>query len=316
MTHPVKHWIAFCICVLISASNAFGQTSDLKWKLEKGDQFAVVLVQSSKSETKVDARETTVVSETTIAMNWEVTAVNSEGDATIEQSLDSVKLSVTGFTRKKKGGAASPLMSIKFDTAATDDITNESKKLMNQILPLIGLKFNVEMSPLGEIKNVTIPDAVAQQLNKMPDTQKLRALFSKKGLKEMMGAAAIVLPEELTPGQTWTNESKTSTALGSFVRTRTYTFVGVRTVDGTEVAEFSVAVALEPINDSETKTASSSLDSKLIEFEGSGNLRLDTAGGFFKTSKIENRAHSKKPYREKTIDTVVSNQIEMTVTKK
>ena len=94
------------------------------------------------------------------------------------------------------------------------------------------------------------------------------------------------------------------------------TYVGNKTVDGSDVAEFSVAVALEPTASAETKSASSALNSKLIEFTGSGKLLMDIEGGFFKHSKIENRAHSEKPYREKIIDTVVSNQIEMTVTKK
>ena len=320
MIGPVKNRFAICVCglvcVLVSVSNAIAQSSGIQWKLNKGDEFAVVLMQNSISETTVDARETTVESATTIAMDWLVTEIDSNGDATVEQSLASVKLSVTGFTRKRKGDTAAPSLAISFDTAAPAGITNESKKLMNQIQPLLGLKFDVVMSPLGEIKKVTIPAGVTEQLNKMPDTQRLRNLFSKNGLKDILGAAAIVLPEDLTVGQTWTVDSPTSTALGTFVRKRTYTFVGNRTVDGKELAEFSLAVALDPSKEAQTKTASSSLDSKLIEFIGSGTLLMDVENGFFKNSKIENRARSEKPYREKKIDTIVSNKIEMTVTKK
>ena len=82
------------------------------------------------------------------------------------------------------------------------------------------------------------------------------------------------------------------------------------------MAEFSVAVSLEPSSLAETNSASSLLDSKLIDFSGSGILLMDIKDGYFKNSKIENRARSEKPYREKKIETVVSNQIEMTVTKK
>lgn len=318
MIRTVNNWIALFVCLLISlpTANAIGQSDGLRLKLETGDKFEIVLVQNSNSETKIDSRETNVDSATTITMGWEVSEVEPNGDATIAQSLTSVKLSVTGFTRKKKGDTASPLMSISFDTSAPDGITRESKNLMKQIQPLLGLKFDVVMSPRGEIKEVTVPEAMTELLDKMPDTQSLRALFSKTGLKDILGASAIVLPEGLKEGQSWTEKSISKTALGTFNRNRTYTFVGKKTVDGAEIAEFSVAVTLEPTDVTETKTASDILNSKLIEFTGSGKLLMDVEEGFFKTSKVENRAHSEKPYREKKIDTVVSNQIEMTVTKK
>lgn len=318
MIHPIKNWISIGAILLISgfASAAYGQSKELKWKLKAGDQFAVVLVQKSNSETKVDTRETTVASETTIGMDWEVKNVNSNGDATISQSLTSVKLSVTGFTRKKKGETASPLMEVNFDTSAPDGITSESKNLMQQVQPLLGLNFEVVMSPQGEIIDVQTPENVAKQLAQMPDTQKLRALFSKDGLKDILGASAIVVPKNLTPGQSWTEKTETTTALGSFNRNRTYTYIETKPVDGKQVAEFSLNVTLDPIDESDSQAAATALDSKLIEFTGSGVLLMDVDGGFFHSSKIENRAHSEKPYREKMVDTVVTNQIEMTVNRK
>ncbi len=323
MTRPAEKRFAFYFGILAyalvstTATNARAQSNTLKWKLEQDAEFSVVMVQSSKSETIVDARETTVESATTIRMDWRVTDVDREGDATIEQSLTSVKLSVTGFTRQKKGETAAPLLTISFDTAAPEGVTNESRKLMNQIVPLLGLKLDVVMSPSGEIKKVSVSEEVSAQLDKLPDTQKLRELFSRKGLIDLMGSASVVLPEDLTVGQSWTDNSTSSTGLGTFERIRTYTFVGKKTVDGKELAEFSVTAVLGPTQSPERKTGDNhGLDGKLIEFNGSGTLLLDIEGGFFKSSTIENRGHSEKPYREKTIETVVSNQIEMTVTKK
>ena len=163
--------------------DAIAQSDSPKWKLNEGDQFAVVLNQTSNSLTKVDSREITVDNSTILEMDWVVTDVNDEGDATIEQSLTRVKLSVNGFARIKKGERASPLKDIGFDTAAPNDVTKDSKTLLKQIQPLIGLKFTVLMAPNGEIKDVSVSKAVSNQLDKMPEARNLKRLFSDKRLE-------------------------------------------------------------------------------------------------------------------------------------
>ena len=295
-------------------NSGLAQSDGPQWKYKVGDKFEVVLNQTSKSETKVDARETTIDNATTIEMDWEVTKVDANGDATVEQSLSRVKLSVNGFTRKKQGDPATPLKDIGFDTSNPADISSDSKTLLEQIQPLIGLQFSVVMSSDGEIIDVIVSPDVAKQLEKMPDTQRLRQLFEKDGLKDIMGASAMTLPEDLSAGKSWTEEAQTTTAFGKFDRTRTYTYVGDKESDGAEMAEFTLDVAMKPV-DSDASTENS-LKSKLLEFEGSGVLLMDLDGGFLRSSKVRNRAHSEKPYREKNIDTVINNQIDTTVTKK
>lgn len=318
MIKPLKNYmlLAACVAVVALCGPAQAQSTDLKWNLSEGDQFEVTLTQNSNSETKVDARETTVDSTSTIQMDWEVRSVADNGDATIEQSLRAVKLSVTGFTRKKKGATASPLLTVRFDTAAPAGATKESKKLMNQVQPLLGLKFDVVMSPSGQIKQVDVPPELAAQLEKMPDTQKLRALFSEQGLADIMGAAAVVIPKDLAQGDSWSVESTPVTEMGTFERKRTYTFVGEKTISGTRMAEFSVDVSLEPKAAEPDQASNTGLESKLIDFSGTGVLMLDVDEGFFATSRNENRIHTEKPYREKTIETVATNLVETTVKKK
>ena len=290
--------------------NVDGQTDGLKWKLKQGDQFQATLVQTSSTKTQVDSRATEINSSTTIVFDWTVTDLDANGDATVEQSLTSIKLSVAD--------PAVPDQAVNYDTASQDKPSKVSQSLLKQVMPLIGLKFDVVMSPLGEIKHVSIPDDTQKQLDQLPETLKLRNLFSKPGLKDILGAAAIVLPDEkLSDGQTWADAMETTTAFGRFNRKRTYTFVGTKTVNGKEMAEFTLVATLEPVSD-ESSTQPNGLNEggKLIGFSGSGQLMLDVEGGFFSTSKIRNEAQTEKPYREKKIGTTVTNQIEMTVTRK
>ena len=308
--------IAMVWLVVVSTTTpvTFAQQDSPKWKLNQGDQFSVALNQTSKSLTKVDAREITVDNSTMIELDWSVANVDDQGVATIEQVLTRVKLSVNGFARVKKGERATPLKDIGFDTAAADDVTKDSKTLLKQIQPLLGLKFTVMMDPNGKINDVTISKEVTEQLNQMPEAQNLKRLFSSEGLTELIGASAIVFPGDLDKTRTWTEKSNVdSPLLGQLNRVRTYQYMGDKDVDGKSIGQFDLTVDL---TSAPSEDAADSLKGKLLEFSGSGELFMDLDGGYLTSSKVQNKTVSEKPYREKMITTTISNEIEMTVEKK
>jgi len=192
-----------------------------------------------------------------------------------------------------------------------------SKALLKQIKPLIGLKFNVMMAESGEIKEVTLPPASAEIINQLPDTVRLRQLFSPQGLTEILGASAILFPEKaIESGGSWSDDKPVTTPLGAFTRKRIYTLVGKKTVDGKELTEIQMEPTLVPKQAAEKEeSVQSSLEAKLISFSGSGTLLVDAENGYLKSSSFENELKSERPYREKTIQTAVKNQILMTINK-
>jgi hypothetical protein len=303
-------FLLFVLSLGLSGSPAYGQAPALKWKLKPDDQFEVRLVQSSTSKTKVDSRETLMNNSTTIVIDWKVSEVAESGDATIEQSLKSIKLLV--------GDPAVPSQVISYDTALPNVGSKESQELLKQVMPLIGLRFDVVMSPWGEIKAVSLPEETKDVLNQLPATMKLRALFSDQGLKDILGSSVVVLPEqEFKAGDQWTTETVTPTVFGNVKRKRTYTLVGTKTVDGREFAEFKMVASMEPDeNGTEGQTKGASLNGSLISFSGTGQLMLDLDGGYFTFSEVQNRVETERPYREKMIQTEVTSRIEMSVQKK
>lgn len=306
--HRLSYLSLVMIGLVASANCAIGQ--ELKWRFAQGDQYEVSLTQSSDSNTDVDSRKTTTKNSTTLVMDWKITAVSAEGEGTIEQSIRSIKLHV--------GDPAVPSQAITYDTDAPDQATKRSRKLMAQVMPLIGLKFNVVMTSLGEIKSVSLPQPSQDVINQLPGTLRLRALFSENGLKEILGTSVIVLPQkELQQGEGWTEDAIVPTAFGEFQRTRSFTFEGMQTKNGRELAGLKLNVSMGPVGSGAEKSVDgSSLKGSLQDYSGSGLLSFDIAGGYFASSNIQNRAETHKPYREKTIKTVVTNQIDMTIRKK
>jgi hypothetical protein len=291
-----------------------GQSNEVCWKLKTNDQFIIQFDQTSKSDTTVDSRETTVQIKTKIVMTWNVSNVNSDGDATIQQTITAINLLVNGFTRKKKGETGSPLLEVAVDTSTPELTSKQGRKLLKQLQPLLNLPIAVEMSSTGEIKDVEIPPDVAQLLNELPNTQNLRRLFSPEGLKEMMGASSVILPQPLDVGQTWTIQSVSDTAMGAMEQTETYTYVKNNDGEQGKIAEFNVTTELKSL-DSTSIPQGSSLQGKLLSFRGSGTLLMDIENGYFSSSKLQNIVSTEKPYREKSIKTTVSNEIEMNMEK-
>ena len=287
------------LLLLVFASSGVAQSKAMKWDLKADQQFDVVLIQTSKSETKVDSRETRVENLTNLQMAWKVLKVNATGEATIEQSITGIKLEVSN--------PAIPAQAVKFDTSATDEevkkFSKPSRTLLKQVKPLVGLKFNVTMAATGEIKEVVLPDATSTVINEMPGAVRLRALFSAEGIKGLMGSAAIILPEkEMQKGDSWSDEKELDTPFGKITRKRNFTLSGEKTEDGIELAEFKVEPEMVKVED--------------LTMSGSGTLFFDIAGGFFKSSTIENELKTNRLYREKNIETVVTNKVQMTIKKK
>ena len=303
---------ALAATLLGLASQSLAQSEPTSWKFAVGDRFEVTLNQTSSANTKVESRKTLIENATNLKMSWEVLNV-AKGIATIEQSILGISLDVNN--------PAIPAQAISFDTSASEDEAKEysksSKALLKQIKPLIGLKFNVMMASTGEIKEVTLPPESTQVINQLPDTVRIRQLFSPEGLTGILGASAIVFPEKpIEADASWVDNKSVTTPLGSFTSKRTYTVGGKKTVDGEELTEIQMEPTLVPEQATEESgSVESSLDAKLISFSGSGILLVDVEGGYLKSSSFENELKSERPYREKTIETAIKNQIRMTINK-
>ncbi|MDG1872593.1 MAG: DUF6263 family protein [Mariniblastus sp.] len=297
--------------LFLSLSQAPAQTEALQWKLEKDDRFKATLVQTSQAKTKVNSRETSIDNSTTLVMDWKVIGRGNDGTATIEQSIVSIKLAVAN--------PAIPAQAVKFDSAAKDDVvgnySKSSKILLRQIKPLIGLKFIVEMLPTGEIQNVVLPPETATAINQLPETVRLRKLFSKQGINEILGDSSIVFPTQgLSPDESWTVNKQVDTPFGKFTHRRIYTLGEPKTIEKNKSTTINITAAM--IANPEATSLDSTLQGKLVSFAGSGELSFDIDGGFLKTSSFSNQLKTERPYREKNIETIVNNTLQLNVTKK
>ncbi|MEM9943020.1 MAG: hypothetical protein AAF939_15765 [Planctomycetota bacterium] len=316
MTAKFRHSVQAFLVLIVSLNNcglSQAQTA-FRWNLEQGEEFEVTLFQTTNSKTRVESRETVLNSSNTIVMNWTVAEV-VDGVYKLEQELRQIQLQV--------GDPAVPNQAVEYDTGlAEQKVSKVSRKLRKQILPLIGLKFNVSMTDLGEITDVELPDETAEVINQLPGTLAIRKLFSETGLRQVLGSASIVLPsEELQPGEKWESRQELNLAFGDFVRIREFEYKGERKIDDNRFAEFKLTSRIENKDADAGKDAGSGGVKKSIpsgtlkSFQGSGKMMLGLDSGYFVSSSVETQVDTESPYREKTILTELISRVEISIKK-
>lgn len=88
---------SFCVlwaflCFFSGFSSLLAQ--EIRWKFSVGDQFVIAQQQTTNIDTLVEKRKSSIDSSVTLRANWKVTAVDDSAVATIEQTIDSIKITV------------------------------------------------------------------------------------------------------------------------------------------------------------------------------------------------------------------------------
>jgi len=307
------------LLVLSFASNVHAQDSaTLAWKFEKGDALAVEFQQTQKVQTKIDARDRTLESELILGVSWNVTDVAGDGNATIEQTIDRIRIK-TGTP-----GAAIKKV-VDLDTADDARLRGISRDVMKQIKTLIGLDFIVVMTPAGEVVSVTPGPNVATVVGALPKTSALRRVFSAAEMTKLVSDSSFVLPTgSVSEGESWNDESTISMSANdgrkfSFDRVvkSTLKTANVDKAANADKANIDVGITLTQTPFAGT-TSGSELTSplELTGFTGGGQVEFDRSTGTLISSKITSETQTLVVYREDKVSTTTSVTNSMTVTRK
>lgn len=291
---------AIAAVVLLLPSNQCEAQDDLRWNLKKDAQFVLELTQTSSGSSSVDSRTSTVESTTKLRFDWLVADVDRQGVATVKQTLKAIAVSVAD--------PQVPSQAIAYDTDSSDKPSKSSRKLLQQVEPLIGISFSVSISPRGEIQKIDLDAETKKKIDQLPDAMKLKALFSRDGLVELLGATNLVIPAD--DAKQWEQTEQRVTAFGKMDRTHEYSIGLDRTIDDEKLTEIKFTTRVALPKESQVEGV------RLTSFQGQGTIWFNRTSGFLSSSKSSNELTTERDYREKVIKTVVTNSIESTLKKK
>ncbi|QDV79463.1 hypothetical protein K2D_30780 [Planctomycetes bacterium K2D] len=226
-----------CAIVLVAspvlvASSARG-AEPLVWKWQKGDAARYLMTQSMGMTIQAGAggqAETSMQQD--MLMDWAVEDVSEDGAAVVEQRVERIVM-------QNKAGAG---QEFKYDSDSEDPPAGMAALVAPAFDAMVAHPFQMTMLPTGEITEVTLSDELSKALDNLPG-----GAVSSDMIKQMSQQASLKFPTEpLAVGDKWTTTAEvTSPAIGKMKVHTTYTYDGVREVDGKTYEAFTPAIEME-----------------------------------------------------------------------
>ncbi len=274
--------LACCLSLTASAQDKL-DSSALEWKLDEGQQFLVTTSYTSDINTVAETRKTTYRNQTTAEYAWQVIAVDSSGNATVEQTLNRIKLDFRDPAR--------PDQAIVVDTNADREPPDRaSKARLEKIVPMIGVKLRFTLSSRGVISNLTWPDEI---------DKKHRLMFGLAATNSDQSAAQPfqLNPIPAEPATRWEVTSQVGREENSR-RTHVFEIVPDQSTAAETVVKVSTSEDQLNLDPQELEIGQTA---EVLEYRGQGMIRFNTAAGVMSESTMSRTVKTSMEYREKTI---------------
>lgn len=276
------------VLCLLAGSPTVAQESDpdaLRWNWEPGLRLAASSDQELVVTSQVEKRQRKVVNQIHLEMAWSVDSVE-QGVATILQTLTRVRLE----TDDPAG-----VGSLVVDTATPGEgLTRFGTGLWEELQPLVGMTFEVQMDERGRVVAVELPEEALETLRNMSGGMSLRALFSPDGLRELYGQSLLELPAEAMAEEGgWEIAGEVATPLGLLTRTRQFQLVDSPDA-ATQKIESTTLVELPVAGEGGVEIKGYSADAEYL---------WDRAAGRLVAATFESRIQAVRPYKDREIVT-------------
>lgn len=287
-----KYLVIILLTVFTDCVGQHVTADQLRWDLTVGNEYKVRIEQTTKMTTvvtKIARNQIDVLLELGAEMDWKVISNLPNGNAIVEQSYTRMHVQVEKGKKEK----------ITYDTASKDDPDRNAKHFADVYNKLIGIKFKVEMSSRGEIVAVVLDKDDIETVRAIPESMEARKLFEKRGLVEILNSGGFVLPEEeISVGHQWPVSKKQKLSFGTALFESVFTYKGTDAGKSIATVELKASAKLTdlPKNPIEKPL-------ELKKQEQTGTIEFDTAGGFVRSIKLQQKMETVKPFREMTIET-------------
>ena len=260
---------------MVSATLASAQTK-LRWNLKKGDKFQVTTLQEMKMTATVQGMEIKTGMNIQIYSSWRVGSRGANGASQVTQTIDRVVMKMT-----------SPVLNFKYDSADKEEPQGLAKQFSAAFGAILGVGSDFKLSPEGEVSDAKINEEAVEALKKNPLTAQAAGMFSKEGLKQMIGQLIAKFPKEgVKVGQTWTDTMNQDVAnLGKMKVAVKYTYEGTEiTKDGKlEKISFTMKTEIGELKG----LGGAKIKIKIKEQSGKGVVYFDNVRGRFDHSQLD-----------------------------
>ena len=248
----------------------------LRWKFKPGETLDYVITQEwSQKIQKGDKAPMTGTMKLSMDNVWKVESVDNEGVATINRTIDRMRMKVRG----PHG------VHMEFDTASDRNILGPDKIIAQVAKAMVKKVTVLRISPLGEVLEAKPPQGLLEGMKKILPVGSFGDLFSPEGLKKMQ--VNIPLPAEpVARGRTWTHKEdfQLPAMFGRLGVEEKYECLGSERHGGVEFQKIALTVLMGPGEAKQVEKAEGEQEpvSPLVKFKDSdsrGTIYFDNVQG-------------------------------------
>jgi hypothetical protein len=265
------------------------------WRFEKGLKSRFRMTQSMQmTMTMPGGAQSSSTVTNVIDMSWVVDEVKDDGSAVITQKMDRMRMTV----------AAPDAEEVQFDSQSQEEPQGFAAMIAPMIRELTKASFVVTMTPLGEIKDVEIPEEAVKAIAAAPGAQLMGDMATADGLKNMIMRSAFAMPEELEPGNEWANTVEMAVPmLGKQIIKTTYRYVGPQEREGVHFE------AVEP--KLELSYEGGSVTVNVTNQESSGEVLFNRDAGRLESTRLVHKMSLSIAAAGSTMDQSLEQNVEM-----
>lgn len=286
--------ITLGVCLIGTAA---AQT-EIRWRWQKDQQLNVVFEQNTRTTTTVNKRPIVMDIESRLEARWRVLNVASDGQATIEQKIQRMTLSLK--TPEK------PALEYDSDDKRPTSAVRETAAALSVLLET---PIRIEINGRGEIASVQLDEAAAAKLKASAGGAKIPALFTPDGFRKTVQQSAPQLPAKaVSAGDSWEAARDFQSAFGQMRQKTTYKLVGPQPLSETPLQRIEISGELTVAQaDPEAK-------GELKSQELAGEMLYDPAAGLIRQSSLQQTLSTERPYRGTVIQVDSVSNLKMTLT--
>jgi hypothetical protein len=291
MTGKMIRLSALTVAMAAVVSPRASAQTELRWKLQPGDRFAVSVTQTTMSDVAYSGKKLATQIDLAMELGWTVTAAHEKA-ITIKQSL-----------RRLTFKMESPKVGkVTYDSADKLRPTGQSREVAAAITPLLNAEIELQMTPRGEVQSAKPANEAAEKLL-AADAAVDSSFVSKDAIQQLLRQSLIILPEKaVADGDTWTTMIDIASALGKGQQETTYRLAGIVEQEGAKLQKIESTSKLDlmpsPAKDAPT----------IKEHKQTGSVLFSVEQGRVFSAEQDQKLTTERPYRETTIVVTLSSK--------
>jgi hypothetical protein len=280
--------LACLAAVFAAASSAYGQDATLRYRWAKGDDIRYRVSQlGSTTISGLPGMDDMTVNQSNIqVVRMTVDDVAADGVVTLHQTFESVRMEMS-----------SPAGKMVFDSTSPDKPADPVSAAMGATMSaMIGESITIVLAPTGTVTKVEGMSRIFDKVMKsMPQDQvaaqvsgQLKASLGDDAMKAMFAQSFATFPDHpVKPGETWTGQfSINNPMLGATTTTRTSTFQGIDTSNGSPIARIGVLLVVKR-DPGAAPTSPMGMTVNLGDSKSKGEILFDVTRGRVQKSTLE-----------------------------